>query len=1077
MASNYSIMTQREHVLKRPGMYIGSTDTETSPQFFYNDGKLVRGPVKFIPALHKLFDEVVSNASDNFARGGGTKLIKVKIGSTSVSVFNDGNSIPFDDLDGLPTPTVVFGKLLSGSSFNDDAARTTAGVNGLGVKLCNVWSTKFKISIIHKGQKFVQTWKNNMSKVSKPKITPCAAADSVSVEFTPDFARFGTVQFTEPDIALMSKRAADLTFCFGLDVRVNNRRLFKNRLSYLKALGDKPVIDDSKSWTVAVFPNRSEESDLIQLSFANGVCTTDGGTHVRHVVQKLSKILSAGLKKAKLSPSPKLIKDSLKVVVRLNIDKPSFNSQSKAVLVTKSAKFKAWEPSAKFCKALLKSEVFTHLVEVFTKKLDGKIAKQDGKKTARVSVPKLIDAKFAGTSKSKQTTLILAEGDSALAMLLKGVTANRLQKTVGLFPLKGKLLNVSDASKAKLMGNAEIQNLKKILGLTNGKLYTDTSSLRYGRVLVATDADDDGMHILGLVLTMFRVLYPNLVQIGYVQRFSTPLLIAKRGPRLKEFFSLEAFKEWQRTTANSSTYAVKFLKGLGSSSNADARRYFRDMQAYVQVLKNPQAGLASLDMAFSKSKIVERKEFVSKPRHSFEPGTLDGFIKSELHGYTRSSLLRAIPSIDGFKESTRKILWTMLSKSMYGEKKDVKVSELAGLVSKFAHYHHGQTSLEGAIVTLARRYTSVNNLPLLVDAGQFGSYTAGGGDAASSRYIYSRLEDVCKLMFNAADLDVLPRHRVDGELAEPKLLMPLLPMALVNGAAGIATGFSTNIWPHAPTDLIATTIAVLDGTTVPKLVPSFRDWHGDVSVLDGGFTSTGKHTVLSDVSIKVNSLAVGLFPNTFQAKLQKLKDKGVIKNFDISYLEPGPQFAVTFAKKTSGAAMCKTLGLVKTHSTNNMHLLDKHGVLKKYGGAQDILQEYVELKLQITSRRIKHQIRAVREELDQLDAVQRFIQLFLDGNIVFKAKSAAEIDEQLQRHALLPHKQKLLSLPIRRLAAAEIEKAAAKQHSLEQTLAALQATTPKKTYKHELKLLLDFIKPGKKRKGSDENKHAKKCKK
>jgi DNA topoisomerase-2 len=332
-------------------------------------------------------------------------------------------------------------------------------------------------------------------------------------------------------------------------------------------------------------------------------------------------------------------------------------------------------------------------------------------------------------------------------------------------------------------------------------------------------------------------------------------------------------------------------------------------------------------------------------------------------------------------------------------------------------------------------------------------------------------------MFNSADLDVLPRHRVDGELAEPKLLMPLLPMALVNGAAGIATGFSTNIWPHAPTDLIAATTAILDNRAVGKLVPSFRCWDGNVSVFDGGFSTTGKHTVLGDVSIKVKTLPVGVFPNAFQSKLQKLKGKGMVKNFDISYLESGPQFAVTFTNKTSGAAMCKNLGLVKTHSTKNLHLLDKTGVLKKYANTEAILQEYVELKLQITGRRIKHQIRAVQEELAQLGAVQRFIQLFLDGNIVFKAKSASEIDAQLSTHALLEHKQKLLSLPIRRLTQIEIEKAAAKQRSLEKTLAALQTTTPKKTYKRELKLLHDFIKPSKKRKSNDGNKHAKKCKK
>jgi len=1071
---NYKKLTQREHVLVRPGVYIGSVEMETSSEYVYRDGGIVREEIAFIPALHKLYDEVLSNASDNYARGGGTKKIKIKLKPGSISVWNDGESIPIDTtMMGGKTPVItsIFGQLLTGSNFDDSKERATAGVNGMGVKLCNIWSSKFTVTVINGGRRFKQTWSKNMSNCGKPRIADAKGeVDSVCVEFTPDFKRFNIEGFSESDMELMSKRALDLVLCFGLDIRVNGRRHFKKPLDYLKSMNKGIVTQSDATWTVAVMPNRDKEAGLVQLSFVNGVHTRDGGTHVNHVVSKISKLLSTALSsKLKLRPTPKLIKDNLTVVVACRVDKPLFSSQSKTQLVSKSSKFKTWLGSEKFRKALLKSSIYSELVDIFSNKMDNDMARQDGKKTSRCRVPKLIDAKFAGTTKSEDCVLVLAEGDSALSMLLKGVTANGLQKTIGLFPLRGKLLNCSGVSKSKLLANAEIQNLKTIIGLSNGKTYSNTKGLRYGRVIVAADADEDGQHILGLVLTMFRSLYPNLVQMGYVKTFTTPLLMARKGSKLLEFFTVSDFKQWKCKTTNWNSYAVKFYKGLGSSTNADAKRYFKNLKHYVRVLKDPKAGLGSLAMVFSKHSdaLAARKVYVSKPRHSgFDKDTLEGFVRGPLHKYARSSLIRAIPSIDGFKESTRKIMWTCLKKGLYGEKKNIKVSELAGLVSKFAKYHHGETSLQGAIVTLARRYTTVNNQPLLVDSGQFGSYISGGADSASARYLFTYLEDICQYMFNQSDFNVLPRTLVDGEQAEPKLLAPLLPIAPLNGTAGIATGFSTNIYPHSAKDLIAATLCILKGKSVPTIIPSFRDWKGAISCHDGGFISRGTCTKLSKVQIRVHSLPIGVCPNAFEKTLSKLKDKHKIKTFDVQHFENGPQFLISF----TDAECCRELQdklLVRGHSTNNMHLLNKMGELKRYSNIRDILEEYVEFKLQITRMRLRFEIETLRTTLLSVQAIQTFIELFLNGDIEFKGKSDQELNNTLHRYSLRPHAPMLLALPIRRLTQSEIRKSARTQLQLRAQLTALEGTNANKTYIKELNALKKAISTSTKRKRID----------
>jgi len=1048
----YRVMGEIEHVLERSDMYVGGNTVETVEAFVCDESGICFRPVRHTAILQTLFNEVLSNAVDNHCRGYGTSCIKVKLSPDRVVVWNNGKSVPFTDLNGVPTPTAVFGQLRSGSNFNDCEKRQTGGRNGYGVKLVNIWSKAFKVTIVNNGKKFCQRFSENMRKAHAHTISNAhAVKDSVSVEYTPDFKRLGVEKFTADDMALMAKRALDAVLCYNLDVRINSKRIFKTRLQYLKSLSPTPpLLSESKVWTVAVYPN--EQQDFQHMSFCNGISTSDGGTHVSHVVRTLTKLLSTALQKVHLKPVPKLIKDSLFVVLTLRTSNPLFDSQCKTKLKSKSSSFPcAWKADGLFVRKLLKGPVFNRLVEVFSARQELSMKKDDGRKTRRVNVEKLIDATAAGTKDSQKCTLVVCEGLSARAMLLQGTTANRMQRIVGLLPMKGKVLNCSSASNAKVLANVEIQDLKKTLGLKHNKQYSCTKDLRYGRVLVATDADDDGMHILGLLLTMFQKLYPGLIELGYVQRLVTPLLTARRGKIIKEFLTISEYNTWKRDVPDFKHYTIKFYKGLGTSTNKDAKRYFADLQRYVRPIKNITAGSDALRMFFQKSRIEERKEYVRAPTHrSDSKCTLRRFVYEELHAYARASIVRAIPGHDGLKQSARKIIYTCLKKKLYGSSNDIKVSELAGIVSKETHYHHGGASLEAAIIILARRFKTVNPVPLLCNEGQFGSYISGGKDHASSRYVFTRLEEICRLLFHEDDLRVLPKTIVDGKEAEPALLAPLLPIHLLNGSKGIATGFATQIYSYSATDLIDAALLILENKATSRLVPSFREWGGECILRDTFFTTHATITE-SNGKIIVRDLPVGVFPDDFVKALKERKHS-------VQYTTSGPVYTL------HGLDVCPKS--TQKHSLSNMHALNAEGVIVKYSSANELLCSYIKFKLEITKLRLNWQIKSLQSRIAVSKATRLFISHVLDGRLQFRGTSDAQLTEYLNDLGIAEFTDRLLQLPMKRLTQRESTRAEAAILKMESELKILNATNPKMQYAHELQLLKEHLHATKKRKRS-----------
>lgn len=460
-----------------------------------------------------------------------------------------------------------------------------------------------------------------------------------------------------------------------------------------------------------------------------------------------------------------------------------------------------------------------------------------------IGIPKLEDANQAGTKDAAKCTLIITEGDSAKALAVAGLSVVG-RDLYGVYPLRGKFLNVRDAAHQRVVDNKEVAELKKIIGLRDGVDYSTPaarSSLRYGHVMLMTDQDADGSHIKGLFINFIHVLWPSLVHAnGFLLEFVTPLIKASRGKVERPFFSMSEYASWQRSeeATTGGAWRVKYYKGLGTSTSLEARGYFGNLQRHVKefVWRAPDDD-AAIELAFEKGDgsvaTDKRKRWLEK----YDPTVFvdrafgaslsySDFVNKELVAFSYSSNLRAIPHVlDGLKVGQRKVLYACFRKPLRA-KEEIKLVQLAGYVSEVASYHHGEAALQQTIVNLAQSFVgSGNNVPLLNGIGQFGTRLQGGKDAASARYIFCAMGDLTRDIFLEADEPLLQAARQDdGEDAEPLNYLPVVPMLLINGSQGLGTGWSTSIPPYNPLEVVDAVLAVIESRPVAALIPWFRGY-------------------------------------------------------------------------------------------------------------------------------------------------------------------------------------------------------------------------------------------------------------
>ena len=1057
LEEKYKKENLQNHIYNTPDTYVGGCDliAEILPLYDSEKKKIEFKETEFIPALYNTFNEILVNAKDQVTRLEELykkdktiqriSEIKVEIKSEKgeVSIYNDGDGIdvaehPKEKKNGKPIyiPQLIFGELLTSTNYNKEEQKVVGGKNGYGAKLTNIFSQNFKIETVDRirKKKYTQLFRGNMKIINKPKITDYNGKPYTKITWIADFNRFGIDKYSEDMINLMIRRVYDIAGITDKSVNVylNKKKLpVKSFLDYSKMyLNEEPIIyeeilDNGIPWKIGV--SLSDSDKFEQISFVNGIANPKGGKHV----DMITKQLTAGLKKLIVKKTKKdinenYIKNYLRVFLDCLIVNPSFDSQTKERLITTPSKFGS-KPvlTEKFLKNIISKTDLLNKVLLFSEfKMSKENKKTDGTKRNKIrDIPKLDDANNAGTKKSDLCTLILTEGDSAKTMAISGLSKVG-RDNYGVFPLKGKVLNVRDASSEQILKNAEITNLKKILGLETGKEYKNTKSLRYGKIMIMTDQDHDGSHIKGLVMNVFHYLWPSLIKIGYITSMITPIVKVTLKKKTKSFYTLTDYQEWQENTTNSNKWNVKYYKGLGTSNSQEAKEYFTNMKLnnYIYEKETDE----TMNLAFNKDKADDRKEWLYQYdeqkilNQSDVDIPIQDFIHRELIHFSNSDTLRSIGSVyDGLKPSQRKILYSCFKRKLYSE---IRVAQLAGYVSENAAYHHGEASLQGAIIGMAQDFIGSNNMNLLMPNGQFGTRIMGGHDAASSRYIHTELNRMVDLIYPAVDFSLLKYNDDDGILVEPKYYVPIIPMVLVNGMNGIGTGFSTSIPKYDIIDIIKNMKRKIQGKSYLSIAPHVNGFKGLMVKIDNkNYMSKGKYEVLNDTSLKITELPIGKWTDDYKKFLDSLlpevkkskslenenhkkkKEKKTIIDYVNNSTEKDIDFTIQLPKgflnslqwdedeHIDGIEKFFKLTTTKGLSLKNMHMYNNKGQIQKYNNLPEIFDEFYKERYSLYEKRKQYQLDNLKNELIILEAKERFINDVMCDNIVIYKRKKKDI--------------------------------------------------------------------------------------
>ncbi|WMV10796.1 hypothetical protein MTR67_004181 [Solanum verrucosum] len=1035
----YQKKTQLEHILLRPDTYIGSVEKHTQTLWVWENDAMVHRPVTYVPGLYKIFDEILVNAADNKQRDPKMDALEVVIDPEQnlVSVYNNGDGIPVEihQEEGVYVPELIFGHLLTSSNYDDAEKKTTGGRNGYGAKLTNIFSTEFVIETADgkRQKKYKQVFSNNMGKKGEPIITKCKASENwTKVSFKPDLAKFNMEELEADVVALMRKRVIDLGGCLGKTVKVklNEQRIpVKSFEEYCKLFLDSNdvkreflKVNDANGvlrWEICV---SLSEGQFQQVSFVNSIATIKGGTHVDYVANQIANHIMGVVNRKNKNANIKAhaVKNHLWMFVNALIDNPAFDSQTKETLTLRQSSFGSkCELQPDFLKKVEKNiGIVDSLLSWADFKNSKDLKKTDGKKSDKVKVEKLEDANDAGGRNSDKCTLILTEGDSAKALAMAGISVVG-RDHYGVFPLRGKLLNVREASHKQVSENKEIESIKKILGLQTGKEYESVKSLRYGHLMIMTDQDHDGSHIKGLLINFIHTFWPSLLKVpSFLVEFITPIVKAThKSGRILAFYTMPEYEAWRRSLgATSSGWSIKYYKGLGTSTSKEGKEYFQDLQKHRKdfIWADNQDG-ESIELAFSKKKIEARKNWLRQ----FEPGThLDQkekyisyteFVNKELILFSMADLQRSIPSmLDGLKPGQRKILFCAFKRNFV---KEAKVSQFSGYVSEHSAYHHGEQSLSSTIIGMAQDYVGSNNVNLLQPNGQFGTRNMGGKDHASSRYIYTRLSPIARFLFPKDDDTVLDYLNEDGQSIEPTWYVPIIPMVLVNGSEGIGTGWSSYVPNYNPRDLVANVRRLLNDELMEPMDPWYKGFKGTIektATKETGatYTVTGIIEELSETTLRISELPVRRWTEDYKQFLEsmtvstdKSKDS-FIKEVKAYGDENSVCFEVIMSEENLLLAqqegLLKKFKLTTTISTSNMHLFDSKGKIKKYDAPEEILEEFYHKTL----------LEILELELLRIENKVRFILGVVKGEIIVNNRKRADLLLELKNKGFTPFPKK-----------------------------------------------------------------------
>lgn len=1002
-------ITHVEHILKRPDSYVGPVACAQEQYWVLEGDKFVHQHVRYSPALLKIFDEILVNAVDrNSTFPDQVKSIKVAIDreSGAISIENNGPlggiSVEQHPTEKIWNPELTFGHLLTSTNYDDTQERLVGGRNGYGAKLANVFSKVFVINIYDDTNQvhYSQRWTKNMTVCEPPIMKKYTKKTSmVNITFVPDWEKFGMKGMDDDIFRIFEKRVYDANFCTSKKCQVSFQDSVLTKTTHevyasMYLPPDTPVASfQSPRWSVCIAPSDGFQ----QVSFVNGICTTKGGTHVDYVASlAASGIIEELAKKIKLRPQQ--VKDNFFVMVNATLVNPSFSSQVKSECTLRFQEFGSrFEPPANFVKNIMKTGIKDLVLAMSKFKEQSELKKTDGARKSKITgIPKLDDANAAGTMHSAKCTLIVTEGDSAKTLAVAGLSVVG-REHYGVFPLRGKCKNVRDASVKQLLANQEFSDLKKILGLQQDKVYSSLSELRYGRLMIMTDADNDGSHIKGLILNMIHYFWPSLLQLNFVVSMVTPIIKVSKGSESRSFFNDSSFRGWYGEGRPG--WKIKYYKGLGTSTSAEAREYFKQIKDLTVRFESDDLAKESIVLAFDKTKADNRKTWLldnsGKKDLEVNYGQIESlsitqFIHKDLVNFSLADLRRSIAHMcDGLKPSQRKVLHACFSRNL---KEEMKVAQLAAYVSEKTSYHHGEVSLADTIVRLAHDYVGSNNVNLLEPCGQFGTRLMGGKDASQTRYIFTKLTAPARILFDNRDDDILTYLDDDGKSIEPEFFVPILPMVLVNGTEGIGTGFSSYVPPFNPVDIKANIIKAIQGKPLDKMKPWFKGFKGTVTPVPDSLDTWMAEGAWKGTTI--TELPPGKWTQDYKEFLDELVESKTISGYKNDSTTDSVSFTI---QGYQGEDFCKDFKLRKTIHATNMHLFHPVTGIKKYASAEEILVDFVEVRIEYYKKRKAHLIQLLKKQLVILENKVKFVKMVTSGDFIIFKRKKASIEEEMSR--------------------------------------------------------------------------------
>jgi len=1105
----YQNLSPRSHVRLRPEMYVSSTAIQTREDFVSvtdtnGNTRIAKQEIPVSDAVERLFIEILSNASDNIIRsrqaGMEESLIRgvdVTMTNDIISVTNYGMTIPLDihPQMNIPTPTMIFGRLRSSSNYGDD--RAGAGVNGLGCKLCVLLSSVFRVTIGNAIQhkSFIQEWYNGMGIESEPQITDYAQNVSfVTIEYKMDFGLMGytNASYTEIDLALFKRHVMDLSFTSKVETSFNGEKFdLRDIKKYVKMFTFVP--EQAANIVHLEYANGSEGNgnywnqvnnlpmiemcvvetpdDASNVAFANGIFNRNGGVHVEAATTIVSDVLVPKVnalfekinsdkkeKKGNISVNKKNIRPHISIIIAVRIANPSFDSQSKTCLKGPKLNIKFTEEEVN--KLSKFSLLYKRLIQEAESKMLNVLKK--GERTGRsrhIFDVDVTDANWAATKRASECVLMITEGKSATGYATHAIKHIQGGRDIcGIYPMRGKPLNTMNVGLAQIISNNVIMELKKVLGIKEGIDYTDDSNyktLRYGKLLVMADSDEDGKHIIGLVLNIFHTMYPSLLQREFVMILRTPIIRVDKGREKYSFYSHQEYDVWSQQTPNFQKWNHKYLKGLGSSEPKEVEEDFQNPH-YVQIVYDEYAD-PYLKLAFDKKLSDERKKWIATIQQPLGIETwqrlpVSHFINEELVTFARDNLARSIPRIlDGLKESSRKIMWGVYcqwggcGRYENGQHKisktDVKtapsarsdkVDSFSGFVYKNTAYKHGQQCLSKTISGMAADYPGANNMAYFYQDGMFGTRILLGQDAAQPRYASVKPIGWLPYIYKVEDFPIMDFRTDEGEDQEPVTFLPIIPMVLVNGADGIGSGHSTFIPKYNPTDIIKWYKMRLSGLQyLPEPLPWYRGFKGTIEPVsirrtqveetiereveteeddgtaqvteDQTFGSSGSlhrafkisgcmHQEGSD--IVVTEIPIGKSIDSYEKFLKKLVEDGQLKDYHSKSNENNAHFIL---KEYKGPTSMRDLRLVATMGITNMVLLDNNNAPIKYTTANSILESFYQQRLGYYEKRKYHILEEALKTISELTEKYKFIHEVVSGTIIVYKRKISELKAEMEQ--------------------------------------------------------------------------------